>query len=90
MRPRRYRIVVAGELSRRFALAFDGMTMRCGNGQTVLTGTIVDQAHMHGLLNQLGELGLDLVSLASIEDDPGQKQQRDRAAASPRVAGGSR
>ena len=76
MRPRRYRIVVAGELSRRFALAFDGMTMRCGNGQTVLTGTIVDQAHMHGLLNQLGELGLDLVSLAPIEDVPTETATR--------------
>ena len=90
MRPRRYRIVVAGELSQRFAQAFDGMTMRCGSGQTVLTGTVVDQAHLHGLLNQLGELGLDLVSLAPIDDDPEQEQQRDRGRCRPRVAGGSR
>ena len=90
MRPRRYRIVVAGELSQRFALAFDGMTMRCGSGQTVLTGTVVDQAHLHGLLNQLGELGLDLVSLAPIDDDPEQEQQRDRRQLPSPRPGGSR
>ena len=90
MRPRRYQIVVAGELSQRFAPAFDPMTLRSGHGQTVLTGTVVDQAHMHGLLNQLAELGLDLVSIAPIDDDPGQEQQRDRGAVVPHVAGGSR
>lgn len=81
MRPRRYRIVVAGELSRRFALAFDGMTMRCGEGQTALTGLVVDQAHLHGLLNQAAELGLDLVSVAPVDDALDQEQQRGGAGA---------
>jgi hypothetical protein len=34
MTPTWYRIVVAGELSDRFASAFDGMTLQCSGGQT--------------------------------------------------------
>jgi len=58
-----YRIVVAGELSDRFTPAFDGMAMQCTGGQTAITGMVVDQSHLHGLLDRVGELGLDLVSV---------------------------
>jgi hypothetical protein len=80
MRPRRYRIVVAGELSRRYASAFDGMSLECGQGQTAISGTVVDQAHMHGLLNQVAELGLDLLSLAPIDDAPDERRPRNTEA----------
>ncbi len=76
MRPTRYRIVIAGELSRRFASAFDGMTLQCHDGQTSLVGTVTDQAHLHGLLNQVGELGLDLVSVAALENEVLHPEQR--------------
>jgi hypothetical protein len=69
MAPKRYRIVVAGELSGRFAPAFDGMAVRCAGGQTAITGTVVDQSQLHGLLDRVGELGLELVSVNSIEDE---------------------
>jgi hypothetical protein len=69
MGPRCYRIVVAGELSSRFAPAFDGMTVRCTGGQTAITGMVVDQSHLHGLLDRVGELGLELVSVNAIEDE---------------------
>jgi hypothetical protein len=71
-----YRIVVAGELSDRFAPAFDGMTMRCTGGQTAITGMVVDQSNLHGLLDRIGELGLNLVSVNPIgdEDFPGGPQ----------------
>jgi hypothetical protein len=64
-----YRIVVAGELSDRFAPAFDGMTMQCTGGQTAITGMVVDQSHLHGLLDRVGELGLDLVSVNTFGDE---------------------
>lgn len=41
-------IVVRGELSRRFATAFEGM--ETGGGQTVLTGKVKDQSFPHGNL----------------------------------------
>lgn len=66
MAPKRYQIVVAGELSRRFAAAFDGMTLQCGGGQSALSGMVVDQCQLHGLLNRVGELGLELVSVNAI------------------------
>jgi hypothetical protein len=71
MTPRCYRIVVAGELSGRFAPAFDGMSVQCSGGQTEITGMVVDQSQLHGLLNRVGEFGLDLVGVnAVVDQDP--------------------
>jgi hypothetical protein len=61
--PTVYQIVVRGELSQRFRPAFEGMTLVPGDGRTVITGPVVDQAHLHGLLDRVGELGLELVSV---------------------------
>jgi hypothetical protein len=69
MRPTRYRIVVAGELSRRFAPAFDGMTVQCAGGQTAITGVVADQSQLHGLLDRVGDLGLELVSVNAVGDE---------------------
>jgi hypothetical protein len=63
LRPTSYQIVVRGELSQRFAMTFDGMTLVAGDGRTAITGPVVDQAHLHGLLDRVGELGLELVSV---------------------------
>ena len=68
MQPTRYRIVVAGELSRRFAPAFDGMTVQCTRGETAITGVVVDQSQLHGLLDRVGDLGLELVSVNAVGD----------------------
>jgi hypothetical protein len=71
MNPRCYRIVLAGELSGRFAPAFDGMSVRCSGGQTEITGMVVDQSQLHGLLDRVGEFGLELVSVnAIVDEDP--------------------
>jgi hypothetical protein len=69
MQPTRYRIVVAGELSRRFAPAFDGMTVQCTGGETAITGVVVDQSQLHGLLDRVGDLGLELVSVNAVGDE---------------------
>ena len=69
MQPTRYRIVVAGELSRRFAPAFDGMTVQCADGKTAITGVVVDQSQLHGLLDRVGDLGLELVSVNAVGDE---------------------
>ncbi|MGO9504985.1 MAG: hypothetical protein ACLPUO_26215 [Streptosporangiaceae bacterium] len=36
-------------------------------GTTVLTGTVIDQAHLHGLLQRIQELGLELVSIDPVD-----------------------
>jgi hypothetical protein len=69
MGPRRYRIVVRGQLSERFAEAFDGMTVQPGGRVTTFEGELADQAMLHGLLGRIGGLGLDLVSVEELRGD---------------------
>jgi hypothetical protein len=60
-----YRIVVRSELSERYAAAFEGMEMETKRGLTVLTGKIIDQPQLYGILDRLSDLGLELVSVQS-------------------------
>ena len=72
-----YRIVVSGELSERLAAAFEGMEMATGGGQTVLTGEVVDQPHLHGILERINGLGLTLVRLQALPEDAHGSAGRD-------------
>jgi hypothetical protein len=72
MSPRAYRIVVEGELGPRYASAFDGMTVRAHDGETDITGSIVDQAHLHGLIARIASLGLSLHSLTPLASENAQ------------------
>ena len=63
VRRTRYRIVVKDELDERYASAFEGMRVDSTDGQTVITGTITDQSHLHGLLDRIDALGLELISV---------------------------
>jgi hypothetical protein len=63
VRPTRYRIVLRGRLSERFASAFDGMTLEPGPAQTVLVGDVRDQAHLYGLLDRLRDFGIELIAV---------------------------
>jgi hypothetical protein len=60
----RYRLVLAGELSPRYATVFEGMQVTSESGETVVVGTIQDQAQLHGLLDRIASLGITIVSLA--------------------------
>ena len=62
-RPTSYQIVVRGELSQRYSTAFEGMALEAKDGLTTITGPVVDQAHLHGLLDRARDLGLELVSV---------------------------
>jgi hypothetical protein len=59
----RYRIVLRGRLSERFASAFDGMTLEHGPNQTVLVGDVRDQAQLYGLLGRLQDFGIELLAV---------------------------
>jgi len=63
----RYELVLRGEIGDRFALLFEGMALEHAGGRTVLRGEVRDQAHLHGLIERIGELGLELVSVNAIE-----------------------
>jgi hypothetical protein len=65
-----YRIVVRSELSARYGAAFEGMEMEARCGQTILTGEVIDQPHLHGILDRIGALGLELLSVESLPGEP--------------------
>jgi chorismate-pyruvate lyase len=63
VKPARYRITVRGRLTRRLVSAFEELDVEPVAEQTVLLAEIRDQAHLHGVLNLVRELGLELVSV---------------------------
>jgi hypothetical protein len=63
-----YRIRLHGRLDTRWSEWLDGMEITYDNdGTTVLSGPVVDQSALHGLLARLRDLGLPLISLTRIE-----------------------
>lgn len=60
--PRRYRIVLRGQLAERLAAAFEGVVLEPEPGQTTLVGELVDQAQVYGVLDRLRDLGVELIS----------------------------
>lgn len=73
MSEREYRITVRGRLSDVFADGFDDMGQARSGGNTVLHGPYVDQSHLHGVLDRLRALGIEIVSLdtEAAESTPG-------------------
>ena len=79
-----YRIVVRSELSERYAAAFEEMEMETNSGLTVLTGKIIDQPHLYGILGRINGLGLKLVSVQALPDDVHQSAGRSPEPKEPR------
>ena len=65
--PGLYEICIKGHLENRWAAWFEGLTITLDdNGETRLTGRVVDQAALHGLLKKVRNLGLPLISVVPI------------------------
>ena len=59
-----YQIHVQGLLDERWTRWFEGFTVRSGGSdETILTGPVIDQAALHGILNRIRDLGLELISV---------------------------
>jgi hypothetical protein len=80
-----YRIVVRSELSERYAVAFEGMEMETKRGNTVLTGDIIDQPHLHGILDRINGLGLELLSVQALPEDTHQSAGGKREPKEPKT-----
>lgn len=66
--PARYQIVVVGHLNREKATWFEGLTLvnkvsEDGTPITAITGEVLDQAMLHGLLTRIRDLGLPLLAV---------------------------
>jgi hypothetical protein len=62
--PMIYQIRIKGHLGRQWTDWFGGLTITLeDNGDTLLTGPVVDQAALHGLLKKVRDLGMPLLSV---------------------------
>ena len=63
-----YQIRLRGHLGSQWTDWFDSMTITLeDNGDTLLTGPVVDQAALHGLLKKVRDMGMQLISVNAIE-----------------------
>ena len=65
--PMAYQIRIAGQLDSRWADWFEGLAITVDGGDTLITGQVVDQATLHGLLKRVRDLGMPLVSVSPVE-----------------------
>ena len=64
-----YQIRIKGHLEADWTDWFDGLAITLhDNGETLLTGPVVDQAALHGLLRKVRDLGMVLLSVIRVSD----------------------
>ena len=74
--PQIYQIRLKGHLGHHWANWFEGLTITLeDNGETLLTGPVVDQAALYGLLKKVRDVGMPLVSVN--RGTPGQADVSD-------------
>jgi hypothetical protein len=74
--PMVYQIRLKGHLGRRWTDWFGGLSITLeDNGETLLTGPVVDQAALHGLLRKVRDLGLPLLAVTRVK--PSQADASD-------------
>jgi hypothetical protein len=67
-KPGNYEIRIKGHLDNRWAAWFEGLTITLeDDGNSLLTGPVIDQAALHGLLKKVRDLGMPLISVSPVE-----------------------
>jgi hypothetical protein len=70
-----YQIRIKGHLGGQWTDWFEGLAITLDqSGDTLLTGPVVDQAALHGLLRKVRDLGMPLVSVSPVEPDYNHSQ----------------
>jgi hypothetical protein len=65
-----YQIRIEGQFGPQWTDWFDGLSITTGeDGTTLLTGPVIDQSALHGLLKKVRDLGAPLVSVNRMETD---------------------
>ena len=60
-------ITIQGHLDKQWKNSFEGMKISYAEGNTILSGNIKDEAHLHGILNIIRDLNIKLVSVNPAE-----------------------
>lgn len=64
----RYEIVIRGELGKPLVGPLEGMNVEDRGDESVLTGDLVDQAQLQGVMSWLTALGVEIVSVNPADD----------------------
>ena len=65
-----HQIRIQGQLGQRWSEWFEGFTLEVNSdGTTTLTGSVIDQAALHGLLRRIGDLGITLLSVNLLDEE---------------------
>jgi len=72
--PVHYRIKLKGHIDRKWSDWFGKMAITTEGSETILTGSVADQAALHGLFVRIRDLNLNLLSVERVEDDQENKQ----------------
>jgi hypothetical protein len=65
-----YEIRIKGHLGQQWTTWFEGLTITpADNGETILTGPVIDQAALYGLLRKVRDLGLLLIAVSQVQPD---------------------
>ena len=72
--PMVYQIKIKGHLVPQWTDWFEGLTITLEDGNTLLTGPVIDQAALHGLLKKVRDLNMLLLSVNSV--DPGTEDTK--------------
>jgi hypothetical protein len=65
-----YQIRIKGHLGSQWTDWFEGLTITLEeDGNTLLTGPVIDQSALHGLLKKVRDLGMPLVSVCPFENN---------------------
>jgi hypothetical protein len=65
-----YEIRIKGGISEQLLTAFEGMESTVQSAETVLRGPALDQAALHGLLDRVRALGLELIEVRRLGESP--------------------
>ena len=80
--PTRYQIRIKGQLDSQWTDWFEGLTITLDeNGDTLMTGPVIDQAALHGLLKKVRDLGISLISVCPVlpqEDRSNSSKEGDK------------
>jgi hypothetical protein len=79
--PMVYQIRIKGHLGREWTDWFGGLTITAlDNGDTLLTGPVVDQAALYGLLRKVRDVGMPLISVIEVQFNENHRYQSKKGA----------